>query len=270
MRERTLNISSWTDTREQSYLLQSSPTSAYGLMMHVPQSSWTDPPSPSAFSLSSLSSFSSLSSRIFLSWLSDRLTWGTSCGNWVQSRLLASGRASRWRWRLCRAPSSGPWLGLNLRAILCLPPPVVRWLAPPVLSSFRLTRGSASGGSGMGMDMDIGGSGRGIPTDMGDSGKWAGLASVEMGVAWWVVEGVSMVSSWGLLNNSSLLAIWRRLRSWLALCSHTDMLTFLLLSRRLEKALEPLRGCSSAAPGGPSGSSGKFGRPLWMARFLYR
>ncbi len=261
---------SWIrSTWGQPYLLQSSPTSAYGLTMHVPQSSWTAPP-PSAFSLSSLSSFSSFSSSIFLSWLSDRLTCGTSCGAWAQSRLLASVRASRWRCRLCRAPSSGPWLGLNLRAILCLPPPVVRWFAPPVFSSLRLTRGSASGGSGMGMEMDIGGSGRGIPTDMGDSGRWAGLASGERWVAWWVVVGVSMVSSVGLLNSSSLLAIWRRLRSWLALCSHTDMLTFLLLSRRLENGLEPLRGCSSAAPVALSDSSGKFGRPLWMARFLYR
>lgn len=256
-----------------SYLLQSSPTSAYGLAMHVPPSSSSVCVtfcSPSVFSLSSLSSFSSVSSMIFLSWLSERLMCSTSCGGCVQSRLLASMRASRWQWRLCRAPSSGPWLDLNLRAILCLPPPAVRWLAPAGFSSLLLATGLAAGGSGMGMEMDMGGSGRGIPTDMGDSGRWAGLASGVRAGAWWGMFGVSSVSSVGLPNSSSLLAICLRFRSWLALCSHTDMLTFLLLSRRFAKGFEPLGGCSSAAPAGPSASSGKVGLPLWMARFLYK
>lgn len=262
-------------SQELSYLLHSSPTSAYGLTMHVPSSSsicalFCCPPSPSVLSLSSLSSFSSLSSIVFLSWLSDRLICRTSRGVCVQSRLLASTRASRWRWRLWRAPSSGPWLDLNFRAIRCLPPPAVRWFAPAVFSSLKLTRGSAAGGSGIGIETDIGGSGRGIFTDMGDSGRWAGLVSGEMAGTCLGIEGVSVLSSVGVLNNSSLLAIWRRLRSWLALCSHTDMLTFLLLSRRLAKALVPLRGCSSGGPAAQSGSSGKLGRPLWIARFLYR
>lgn len=73
-------------------------------------------------------------------------------------------------------------------------------------------------------------------------GVCTALRCSESGRTWAWLEAGPSFSSVGLLNRISRLDIWRCLRSWLVLCSHTDMVILFPLSLLDMKELEGLSG----------------------------
>lgn len=118
--------------------------------------------------------------------------------------------------------------------------------------------GMAKGGSGIEMGRAC--SSTGMSIGMGGSKVPSGMVVVEVvsvalrllpdgdspGFRWRGQPGGPSCSSLGLLKRISRLDICLCRRSWLVLCSHTDMVNLLLLSLLDMKELEALNGRASA------------------------